>query len=158
MRATTLLSGADRAYDGFDVNYTRRRLLRVGVGSVVVACAGCAGTSGDDSSDSAGGDDDSDGNDSTDSPPSAPSVTFDFEQVDEQLSITHEGGDTLAADSVTIQGPVGDWIPTEESLVTGDRITLVLSARAQSGDTVEVVWHDPSSDGEAVIGEYTLSG
>lgn len=137
------------------MNYTRRGFVRTGVGGIVVASAGCVGVIDD----GGGGDDgSSDGDDGGDPPAGAPRVTFDFEEDDDAVVITHDGGDALDPDTVTFRGPVGDWISTGQSVNTGDRITLVKSSSARSGDTLEVVWHDPSGDGEAVLGEYTLSG
>jgi len=138
----------------------RRRFLGVAVGSVVVTSAGCVGILDDsgDGGDSDGGDGEAGDGDGGNEPAEAPSVVFDFEESDDQLVITHDGGETLDSDAVTFRGPVGDWIPTGDSVTTGDRITLVFSSSAQSGDTVEIVWQDPSGDGEAVLAEHTISG
>lgn len=164
------MSSFERSRNGFTVTHTRRRLLQAGVAGVVVASAGCAGVLDDDSdegsddSDGTGeGDgsvdgDETDGETGADPPADAPSVVFDFEEHDEELVITHDGGDSLDPENVDIRGPVGDWIPTSDTVEVGDRITLLFETRAQSGDTVELVWIDPDGGDETLLGEHTISG
>lgn len=76
-----------------------------------------------------------------------PIATFTFETAEETVTITHDGGDALAADNVTVR--VNDrsveW-PGEGQITRGDAATVDLSRPAE----IRVVW----SSGEE---SYTLA-
>lgn len=109
-------------------------------------------------SDGGDGEDPEETDASTQSDVTAPSVFFDYEETDDELVVRHTGGNTFDPEHVVVRGPVNEWIPTSEVFASGDRMTLVLTERASSGDTIEIVYVDPESGGEALVDEYTLSG
>lgn len=84
-----------------------------------------------------------------------PSATLSFEVVGNQVELTHEGGDPLAADEIVIldgggtpQGGLSDDLRAGES--------AVIVTDASSVDRVTVVWQDPTSETEAVLAAFEL--
>lgn len=88
--------------------------------------------------------------------PSAPAVAFGFEYADDAVTITHEGGDSVAGPNLSVRvagDPAGATFPEEVS--AGDAVTVALS-EVESGATVRVVWTAPDGDFSAVLAESTV--
>jgi hypothetical protein len=88
----------------------------------------------------------------------APQISFDFEydEADETVTITHDGGDTADGSNLRLRL---DGEPTaarfEGEVAAGDRITVDVSGAA-SGARLHVVWQADSGDSSAVLGVFEL--
>ena len=88
----------------------------------------------------------------------APQISFDFEydEADETVTITHDGGDTADGSNLTVT-VAGE--PTAASfsgeVAAGDRVTVDVSGAA-SGERLEVRWESESVDSAAVLGSIEL--
>lgn len=86
----------------------------------------------------------------------APQASLQFEFSDnDTLAISHEGGEALASDTVEVRlqsdnGELTDEF--DEDLSAGEQITINMDPAVEDGDEVAVVWMDPNSGDEAVIG------
>jgi len=82
----------------------------------------------------------------------APSATFTYDYDDSganTLTITHSGGQTLQAGTITIGGDVSDTWDTEISAGDSKSVTGV-----NQGDTVQVIWNSPDGDQTAILSEW----
>ncbi|MFB6205457.1 MAG: type IV pilin [Haloglomus sp.] len=83
----------------------------------------------------------------------APHISFSFEyRSSGELTITHDGGDTVAADQLYL---VGDgtkrlWGQSGE-VSAGDSVTMNVDADA----TIRILWRSEDGDGSAVLAEWT---
>lgn len=91
------------------------------------------------------------GNSSADAPQA--SLQFEYDDTD-GLTISHEGGDTLKAENVVVRGNAS---MTFNGLAAGESQTNS-SVTLSPGDEVSVVWQDPNSNGEAIIGTFEYDG
>ncbi|MFC7027955.1 hypothetical protein ACFQH8_11600 [Halomicroarcula sp. GCM10025710] len=67
------------------------------------------------------------------------------------MTITHDGGDTIDADDLTVTGSSSDAISvaTADDISAGDK--LVDAQTVTSGETIRVVYNDPNNDKSAVL-------
>ncbi|WP_323676915.1 type IV pilin N-terminal domain-containing protein [Halorubellus sp. PRR65] len=92
----------------------------------------------------------------------------------DQVSITHQGGDAIQWNTLTFVSGGSSWDPTVDADVkdeggnnaktgsntwtAGGSITLIESSSKQfvSGNEVQVVWNSPSSDGSNILTTGTI--
>jgi flagellin-like protein len=81
----------------------------------------------------------------------APQASFDFDYDGTEVTITHDGGDTIDADDLTVTGSSSDAIlvATADDISAGDK--LVDAQTVTSGETIRVVYNDPNNDKSAVL-------
>jgi flagellin-like protein len=97
---------------------------------------------------------------------SAPQAQFSFDlnTSADELTITHDGGDSIPSDEMNITGGGNDvqWdesngistaydVSAGNSTVVGDDTG---EASVTSGDTIRIVWSSPNSDKTATIGRF----
>lgn len=107
---------------------------------------------------------------------SAPQATFDWGQdsgLDNvngtQVSVSHTGGDTITASTVSLSGDVtvyGSNLSDQwgvEEISAGDSVTIgngsapdVDTSVLGSGDTVKIVWTSSEGGSSSVLTEYTV--
>lgn len=83
----------------------------------------------------------------------APQASLAFENnTNGELTIIHDGGKTLNEDSIVLRGDIDQETAFNGSgeLKTGERVDTGYTLN--SGDEVSVVWIDPESGDESVIG------
>jgi flagellin-like protein len=89
--------------------------------------------------------------------PSA-SFAFDYDSSTPELTITHESGDAIDPDRLSITSTSGtvsaSFSGTEVS--AGDSVTVSSSGALSSGATVRVIWESQSGDNSATLGEFTV--
>lgn len=89
----------------------------------------------------------------------APSASLDFEQNGTDVVLSHTGGSALPAGEIDVKiieaaggsATLADVDPTAV-LTTGEEV--VIANNAETGDKIRVVWNDPNSDREVLLGEY----
>ena len=102
----------------------------------------------------------------------APQASLAFEATEDngdydELKIEHTGGDALPADEFVLRGDglaeeyeLDDWHNAGETLSAGETATIDFDdtdgPEADEPGEVSVVWQDPNSDDESVIGSTTL--
>ena len=100
----------------------------------------------------------------------APQGNLDFTQTTngtaEDVILVHDGGDRIQADELSVKvtdNPGGTATIAADDLTegadpdpitTGDETRVALDG--ESGDTVKVIWNDPSSKREVLLAEYTV--
>jgi flagellin-like protein len=84
--------------------------------------------------------------------PSA-SFSFDYDSTTEDLTITHDGGDSLEGANLNVKttGTLSGGFANTE-VTAGDSITV---QTVKSGDTVRVVWTSPNGGDTATLGKWT---
>lgn len=83
------------------------------------------------------------------------SLQFEYDASTDDLTISHEGGDELKKDNVVVRGNASVSLGTD--LAAGQSQTNS-SVSLSAGDEVNVVWQDPNSNDEAVIGTLEYNG
>ena len=80
-------------------------------------------------------------------PVSTPQATFSFEydEANDDVLITHEGGDSIAFDELNVDGAGDTW-------TAGQTITADVAGE----DVFRIVWEDPNSDSTSVIASYEV--
>jgi flagellin-like protein len=98
---------------------------------------------------------------------SAPQAQFTFDQNTTDITVTHDGGDTIPADEISVTvGSVNepltdsDYGP-DDDVSAGDSFMIGqnsgwASYTIDSADTLRVVWSSPNSDKTATIGRYEV--
>ncbi|RDZ35262.1 MULTISPECIES: type IV pilin [Haloferax] len=94
------------------------------------------------------------------------SFDFDYNSTSGNLTITHESGTSIDADSVTISGPVDDngdtWADIDGSateISAGSSITVTSNTTPfASGETVRVVWTSESGSSSSTLQSWTYNG
>jgi len=84
----------------------------------------------------------------------APQASLQFEYNSGDLTISHEGGDELKQKNVILRG--NTTANFNQDLAAGESMTK--STTLSAGDEVSVVWQDPNSNDEAVIGTFEYNG
>jgi flagellin-like protein len=83
---------------------------------------------------------------------------FDYTESNDEITITHAGGDSLDVDNVQISvgGIKADWpsAGTGSTISAGDSVSTTISG----SDTVRVIWNSPTGDESATLGKWTRSG
>lgn len=89
----------------------------------------------------------------------APQASLQFEYSDsdgdgtvDDLTITHKGGDTLLNQEVVVRDANGDT-SLGSDISAGQSVT-VNSVTPNAAGEITVVWQDPNSDDESIIGTY----
>ncbi|WP_311170741.1 type IV pilin N-terminal domain-containing protein [Halobellus ordinarius] len=85
----------------------------------------------------------------------APQASLQFESDGSYLLISHEGGDELKSDNVVVRGDATPAFDTD--LAAGESLNKT-SVTLNASEEVSVVWQDPNSNDEAVIGTFEYSG
>jgi flagellin-like protein len=93
--------------------------------------------------------------------------TFDFDKTSGVLTITHDGGDAIASDTINVTGSGNDirWdhatntstaydVSAGNSTVVGDGSSIASEVTVSEGDTVRIVWSSPNSDKTATVGQF----
>lgn len=81
----------------------------------------------------------------------SPQATFAYDYDGTEVHITHEGGDKLNAEHITV------YIDGAENTLNEDMTAgSTESFSATEDDTVRIVWNDPNSDQTNVIGQHTV--
>ncbi|ELK55821.1 type IV pilin [Haloferax volcanii] len=98
----------------------------------------------------------------------SPQASFDFDYTNTSgdLTITHESGTSIDADSVSISGPVGDdgdtWADIDGSateITAGSSITVTANGSSfDSGETVRVIWTSDSGSSSSTLQSWTYNG
>lgn len=141
---------------------SRRGLLRIGATCCVFGIGGCAEMDVSDGDTAGGGDPSTDGGDSGaddggEESRRMPAVSFEVREREGELEFTHAAGGRLPLSETVVRGPVESSDPGDASLTAGDSFTVALTDGAAPGDTVRLVWQDPTSDSESVMMEYTIT-
>lgn len=86
-------------------------------------------------------------------PSDSPQATVSFSvDADGELHVTHEGGEELAADEVVIKNENGLLNGFTEDRGAGE--TEETDIVAKDHEQISVVWQDPTSDAETVLGTF----
>jgi flagellin-like protein len=98
----------------------------------------------------------------------SPTMSLSFDEAagnDEQIKVTHDGGDSLNPDriSLTSEGtaldssdtPVDDW-PNNDQIKAGDSTLVDFDSQPNSGDILKIVWTSDDGGNSNVIGEYEV--
>jgi len=98
----------------------------------------------------------------------SPTTSLSFDEAagnDNQVKVTHDGGDSLDTDRVsfTSEGtaldssdtPVDDW-PNDDQITAGDSTLVDFDSQPGSGDILKVVWTSDDGGNSNVIGEYEV--
>lgn len=83
------------------------------------------------------------------------SLAFEYNDTAPELVISHDGGESLNGDNIIVRDNSGNEENIGE-LSAGEQTTIDTNLNLDSGDRVSVVWQDPESDDETVIGSTTL--
>lgn len=85
----------------------------------------------------------------------APQASLNFENSTSSVTISHEGGEALNGENVEIRGNFTFNFGDGDELAAGESLEKT-SISPSEGDEVNVVWVDPNSDDEVVIGSYEV--
>lgn len=93
----------------------------------------------------------------------APQASLQFEynsSGSDQLTISHKGGDAIDANNTELRasGDITVNDAFDSDLAAGESRDFATDGNATAGDEVSVVWMDPNSDDEAVIGTFEYNG
>ncbi|MFW5958424.1 MAG: type IV pilin [Natronomonas sp.] len=93
------------------------------------------------------------------------SFSFDYNSTGDELTITHDGGQSIDAEELYIMGHDGgeeDWTQISGSGLTSDdqaragtSVTVNVST-LDSGDTVRVVWRSQGDDLSSTLARFTI--
>lgn len=92
------------------------------------------------------------GNSSAEAPQA--SLQFEYDSGTSSLIISHEGGAELNSDNVVLKGDGSASLSSDFSAGQTRNKSVSLSP----GDEISIVWQDPNSNDEAVIGTFEYSG
>jgi len=84
------------------------------------------------------------------------SFSFDFNMTAGDVTITHEGGETLESSQITVEGD--DGAPTGANDFTGSTISSGNSSTygsINSGETIRVIWTNPAGGSTNTIARAT---
>ncbi|WP_396611914.1 type IV pilin [Haloferax sp. S1W] len=89
----------------------------------------------------------------------APQASFAFDYDGTDLVITHESGEAVNNDSVTIVDPSNEnnWPDSDGKITAGDSYNLT-SLNANDGDTVRIVWTSESGSTSSTLQKWTYNG
>ncbi|ELZ97980.1 hypothetical protein C440_01993 [Haloferax mucosum ATCC BAA-1512] len=84
------------------------------------------------------------------------SFSFDYDDSASKLTITHESGDAIDDELVSVSGALSDsWNEGDDKIQAGDSVTI--SGSLSDGDTVRVVWTSESGSNSATLQKYTYN-
>ncbi|MFC7019035.1 MULTISPECIES: type IV pilin N-terminal domain-containing protein [Haloarcula] len=82
-----------------------------------------------------------------------PQASFEFDYDSGDVTVTHDGGDTIPEDDLTVKGSSSDTIP--KSVADGTSVSagveLVSGQAVTSGETIRVVYNNPNNDKSATL-------
>ncbi|SFS02992.1 flagellin N-terminal-like domain-containing protein [Halomicrobium zhouii] len=90
----------------------------------------------------------------------APQASFSTDYSSSDLTVTHEGGDSIRAGSLYIRGSsgvsdTGKWPSIDSSYSDSDMVSagnsITVGVGADSGETVRVVYQDPNGGSSATL-------
>jgi flagellin-like protein len=99
---------------------------------------------------------------------SAPQAQFTFDQNSTDITITHDGGDSIPAETINVTvGSVNEVLTQSSKYSSGDDVTagdsFVVGSNSgwasytlDNSDTLRVVWSSENSDKTATIGQYEV--
>lgn len=114
---------------------------------------GGTGGGGETGNESTGGD--GEGN-TDDQQPDIPPGTFSMRTVEGSIIVTHEGGDSIPADSLSIHvdgQEERDWETDDQAISEGDSVSVAVNP----GQTVALVWEAEDGSASEVLLERTRS-
>jgi|AntRauTorcE11898_2_1112593.scaffolds.fasta_scaffold02840_8 flagellin-like protein len=82
------------------------------------------------------------------------SLQFEYNDTADELTVSHKGGEKLKSDNLAVRGNATFTFSSD--LAAGQSRTI--PATLSDGDEVSIVWQDPNSNEEAVIGTFEYSG
>ncbi|QOS14080.1 pilin PilA (plasmid) [Haloferax gibbonsii] len=86
----------------------------------------------------------------------APQASFSFDYNGTALVVTHESGDSISDDLVTINGTLSStWDESDDKIQAGDNV--VITGTLNDGDEVRVVWTSESGSNSATLQKYTYN-
>ncbi|SEL48967.1 type IV pilin [Haloferax larsenii] len=93
----------------------------------------------------------------------APQASFAFDYDGSDLVITHESGEAINNQSVTIVDPSGttawnDSINNGDGKITAGESNTLTSLNANDGDTVRIVWTSESGGTSSTLQKWTYNG
>jgi len=94
----------------------------------------------------------------SDSTNDAPKVSWEYSYDSGNIQATHESGDDLEADALSVQGVSGSCagsISATGTVSSGDTITIGDGSCTTSGVTIQIIWNDPVTDNSAILGEFS---
>ena len=96
------------------------------------------------------------------------SLSFDYDDGEDALDISHDGGDALSANEIVLRGDgiddeyQLDEVYDDDSLSAGETVTVDEVIEDSSDITftededVSIVWQDPNGNDESVVGSTTI--
>jgi flagellin-like protein len=94
---------------------------------------------------------------------SAPQASFGFDYDGDNVTVTHQTGDSIEADQLNTTGVTwdtgssGSWTADYETVSAGDSITKKASS-GFSGETIRVVWESQNGETSATLSQSTAPG
>ena len=95
----------------------------------------------------------------------APQASFSFDESSNDVTITHDGGDTISEDNlkVTVDGTKANGIWDSSNDVTaGTSVDVVADSSnigsLSSNDVIRVIWTSDSGENSQTLSEYTVAG
>ncbi|WP_136600821.1 type IV pilin [Salinigranum halophilum] len=88
--------------------------------------------------------------------------TFDFDDSADELTVTHDGGDAIEANRLSVAGDIDSSSPGVSNVDSSGVVTTALSAGdsfavatdGSSNPTVRVVWSSANSDETATVAKF----
>ncbi|MFD1641290.1 type IV pilin [Halohasta litorea] len=79
----------------------------------------------------------------------APQASFSFEFADDNVTVTHNGGDNIPNSTLNVTNSSGGVTFAEDPVTTGDSVELGYS----SGEVIRVIWNNPAGGSSNVLAE-----
>lgn len=91
----------------------------------------------------------------SDSTNDAPKVSWEYDYNGGDIQATHESGDELVKESLSVEGTcAAGSISPPDPVTSGDTITIGDDCDP-SGETIQIIWNDPETDNSAILGEFS---
>lgn len=91
----------------------------------------------------------------SDSTNDTPKVGWEYEYNGGAIQATHESGDEVKIEALSTKGScAADPGSSPTTVSSGDNITIGDGSCATSGETIKILWNDPTSDSSAILGEF----
>lgn len=86
-----------------------------------------------------------------------PSVTLSFEVSGDDVTMFHEGGDPLDADTVVVLDQDGQTLAgLNADLTAGESDVIVEDIDGNGVEVVKVIWQDPDSDTTSILATFKI--
>ena len=84
-----------------------------------------------------------------------PKVGWEYEYNDGDIQATHDSGDEVTGDALSVQGSCAvDSLSSTDTVSSGDTITIGDGTCHPTGENIKIIWNDPVSDNSAILGEF----